>query len=418
VKRKRWIVLVCIAVACAGAGAQSEKNDGVIPPPDGPWPKVILFGSVMDPRFMAENPSRLEELPFHGYILHGDTNERPDSQDLALARSVYGPRRLRRENYTNLIESMRKVRQTVPAVTENFIQISPLPGTLVDRPDNNLFPDHDEEIEMWFSEDFDIVLHNIRLAAEVAQAAGLRGLMLDVEPYGGRLWQPDRMRDARARGAGFDTTWKQVRTRAEQFMQAMEAGYPGLTVFLTFGYEQAVNPGYRLLAPFLDGLFAAAGPEVRIVCGYEQYRLFSREDFLEGYWFTHCWSRQRCAVPDAYQARVSAAFPVWPEVNGWDAEAPTARFPPERYQEALVNALSTADHYVWVYSEGLGRLDFPNWWTGRSLPEAYIEATRQALKNAAPPLTTQPNRAFLEGESAYSRRITYEQWRRDRLPDP
>ena len=91
-------------------------------------------------------------------------------------------------------------------------------------------------------------------------------------------------------------------------------------------------------------------------------------------------------MPDKYAQKISAGFPVWPEVHGWDKANPTAKFPPELYEQVLTNALSVADHYVWVYSEGAGNKKYGSWWTGEALPDAYIDATRRAVAAARPPI--------------------------------
>ena len=399
-------VLFMFAAPAAGQEFVAERA--------GPWPKVILFGSVIDPQEMLADPERLKKLPFEGYILHGDANDRPLSQDLAIARTVLGPRRMKFENYERLVNDMRKMRQFAPHVTECFIQVSPLPGTLENRPDNNAFPEHDRDVIMWFSDDFDIVLHNMRIAARVARESGARGIMHDVEPYGGQLWRPERLKLAGEQGKTFEQIWRQVRMRGEQVMQAMQSQYPDMTLMLIVGHERARpdSETYRLTGAYLDGLFAAAGPDVRIVNGFENYRLASRNDFLEAYWFTHCWSRQRCAVPDKYAQKISAGFPVWPEVDGWDKTNPTAKFPPDRYERVLTNALSVADHYVWVYSEGAGNKKYGSWWTGEALPDAYIDATRRAMAAARPPIKSEHIKGML-GKSVHPRRITYQQWFQD-----
>ena len=90
----------------------------------------------------------------------------------------------------------------------------------------------------------------------------------------------------------------------------MQEPFPGLTVFLFYGYKVAHHEHYRLIAPFLDAPIETAGPSVQIVDGYENYRMRSRDDFLKVYWSVHRGLRSRSAVPKAYREHVSAAFPV------------------------------------------------------------------------------------------------------------
>jgi hypothetical protein len=63
-------------------------------------------------------------------------------------------------------------------------------------------------------------------------------------------------------------------------MSSLQDGYPGLTVFLSFGHslpwvlsERGRRPlsetSYGLLAPFVDGMLEAARGRTRVVDGYE-----------------------------------------------------------------------------------------------------------------------------------------------------
>ena len=42
----------------------------------------------------------------------------------------------------------------------------------------------------------------------------------------------------------------------------------------------------------------------------------------------------------------------------------------------LEDALRTADTYVWVYHGG--SVPPGDWWTGKRMPQAYLDATRRA----------------------------------------
>jgi hypothetical protein len=46
------------------------------------------------------------------------------------------------------------------------------------------------------------------------------------------------------------------------------------------------------------------------------------------------------------------------------------------WQFRVENALKVADSYVWIFQNQ------PDWWSGKDLPQAYIEATQRGLELA------------------------------------
>ena len=75
-------------------------------------------------------------------------------------------------------------------------------------------------------------------------------------------------------------------------------------------------------------------------------------------------------------------FGLWMDcdwrIKGWDTADPSKNFfTPQAFETSVRAALSTADEYVWVYTET------PKWWAGESakmehLPQAYEDAVRRA----------------------------------------
>ena len=103
-------------------------------------------------------------------------------------------------------------------------------------------------------------------------------MLFDIEQYDGALFNYRKQRDAKSKS--WEVYAAQSRLRGEQVMEAFQEGYPGLTVFLTFGHslpwlESSRGRGnlaecnYGLLAPFLDGMLKAAKGGARIVDGGE-----------------------------------------------------------------------------------------------------------------------------------------------------
>jgi hypothetical protein len=254
---------------------------------------------------------------------------------------------------------------------ENFLRVNVTPGDLD-----------------WF-EDHGAVMGNLELAARLAKRGGCPGILLDTEPYQGPLW--DFHAQAKQHPHSWDELSAQARRRGGEAMAALERGYPGLTVFLTFGYSEPLNEsvGYRkpvidtryaLLVPFLDGMFGAASDSAVIVDGHEgsySYRdpaLFAaKADTMR-----HA-ARRLVAQPERYSRRLSVGFGIWLDLNsdhvGWNADHPESNyFTPAAFAVSVQAALDHADRYVWIYSQQ------PRWWTpegGRQkLPAAYDSVLR------------------------------------------
>jgi hypothetical protein len=178
-------------------------------------------------------------------------------------------------------------------------------------------------------------------------------------------------------------------------MEALQDGFPGLTVLLTFGYslswmesEAGKKPlaecGYGLLAPILDGMVEAARGRTRIVDGHE---------LSYGYRDPALFATARRTIKDgllpmvadraAYRRTVTAGFGLrldydWRH-NGWRADRPESNyFTAAGFERAVRAALAASDEYVWIYSET------PRWWTAsggpKDLPAEYAAALRRARR--------------------------------------
>ena len=87
--------------------------------------------------------------------------------------------------------------------------------------------------------------------------------------------------------------------------------------------------------------------------------------------------------PERYHRIVSLGFGVWMDQDwrkhGWIVEDVSKNyFTPEAFETSVRAALTTADEYVWIYTET------PRWWSEKGgmvqLPPAYAEALRRARK--------------------------------------
>jgi hypothetical protein len=348
-------------LALAGAGCAEPAR------------KLIQFGwGEPDTAFMRRWIGDMESTPFDGCVYNVELEGESRG---SFAWRFWGRRGFRAEELASARENLRATR--FRRFRYNFLRINVTPGD-VD----------------WF-DDFEPVLQNARLAAGLARDGGSRGVLLDTETYQTPLFAyPSR---PRARERSFEEYAAQARRRGRELMEALEAGYPGLTVFLTFGYSAPFHlmrrdgtglaeGGYGLLAPFVDGLVDGVG-RGRIVEGYElSYGYRDPERFGDAYRTLESGLLEIVADPDRYRRVTSFGFGIWMDYDqrnaGWyPTDVGRNYFTPEVFEASVRAALEQSDEYVWVYTET------PRWWSeerGRiALPTAYEDAlwrARQSLE--------------------------------------
>ena len=354
------LVAVLLPSACGRRGAPEKK--------------LIAFGwDEPDTAFLREHIGRMETLPFEGCVFSALV--RPaDGGEVNLAWRFWSRERFPPEAF----EAARRDLWRTPRgrFRHDFLHLNVTPGD-VD----------------WF-ESFSPILSNARLAARLAREGGCAGILLDTEPYQAPLF--DYNQRCRAAGRDWNTCAAQARQRGRELMHAFEQGFPGLTLFVTLGYElpwMELQNGRRslaecprgLLAPFLDGLVAGAR-QARLVDGFEPSygyrdpRLFAdaRRTVLEGL-LPIVGDRER------HRAFVTVGFGIWLDYDwrrqGWHPQDPSRNyFTPEALERSLCAAFQAADEYVWLYTET------PRRWTRdgppRDLPPVYLEAIRRARRCA------------------------------------
>ena len=348
--------LALVSAAAIGAPSPGKK-------------KLIEFGwGEPDTRFMHDHIDQLQASPFDGCVFH--VNYRlPNGTERNFSWDVWGRNRIP----PAVLDSARAdlMATHFGRFNQNFLRVNVTPGDLD-----------------WF-EDYSAVMANLEHAARLAKAGGCPGIMFDDEPYKNEIWNFHTQ--MKLHPTSSDSLSAQVRLRGGEAMKALERGFPGLTVFLTFGYSEAWSEsvGYRkplsdtryaLLVPFLDGMFGAASDSVVIVDGHEgsyPYRdpaLFAaRADSMR-----HA-ARRLAARPERYSRLLSVGFGIWLDVHaetvGWHPDHPDSNyFSPKAFAVSVQAALDHADQYVWIYSQ------VPRWWTpegGRQkLPAAYDSVLR------------------------------------------
>ncbi len=322
--------------------------------------KLIEWGwDEPDTQFIRQHIQNMEQMPFDGLIFHVLS-----SQKTNLSWELWGDRRFDSADFRQAIEDL----QATPFIrlTDRFLRVNVTPGN-VD----------------WFDDRaWAVVVHNFKVAAEIAKQGGCKGFMFDVEQYKDQLFHYEKQKHHQTKS--FAEYQAQVRQRGREWMHAISEQYPDITILLTFGYSITGEPkgrataNYGLLADFLDGIWDVCPPQATIVDAWEgAYPYKQRDQFRKAYETIKVQSAQWTAVPEKYRRQIQAGFGIWMDCNwpkeGWHVDDFSKNhFTPAQFQETVRLALGVSDRYVWIYTEQ------PRWWTNEKLPKEYVEALRNA----------------------------------------
>ncbi|MCL5284022.1 MAG: hypothetical protein M1330_04850 [Armatimonadetes bacterium] len=333
------------------------------PPAKGAEKKLIEFGwDSPSTAYLKDHIAEMEKMPFDGLVLYADYKN-SQGKPVHFYSTDFGIIKI---PWSALQPALHDLKAThFHRFTDNFLRFDATPAD-VD----------------WF-DDFSPILHNAAVAAQLAKEGGLKGILFDEETYAFPIFDYSKLKYHQS--YTFDEYAAQVKKRGEEIMKAFQSKYPGLTLFLTFSYyfsgrDRASLPSshYGLLAPFLDGLFAAAKGKTIIVDGFEgAYAYTTPADFEYGYQMQKTKRSPLCSVPGAYRHHLSIGFGIWMDLNeqtkGWHIHD-LSRNPrtPTELTQALTMALKKCDRYVWLYCQK------PHWWPRKDLPDAYITAIEKA----------------------------------------
>ena len=326
--------------------------------------------------------AKLEETAFDGLILTAYPDEYrkqgvPFTKDGRYAL-WFGGKKHSRDDFKEAIADLTATE--FQRFTDNFIDFQ---TTVRGKPTA-------EEANLdWFDDKWSVIADNGAVAAYVAKTGGLKGLLIDVEHYAGGVgpWRypfgykeyAGYMKEAGRTPRTLDECIAQVRTRGRQFMQAVTAVYPDLTIIVIPDTGRDCGP---LVRPFIEGMLEIRG-KATFVDGAEQgYPMMTYNDFSR--YRTHSTRSTELYKDMGY------GFGVW-----WDWGRKDWRSPegvkqlyrdPANLEHSLYNALTVADRYVWLFSYG-AYLD-SIWWNsgydtgwGTAIPDGY----RQAIRNSRKP---------------------------------
>jgi hypothetical protein len=222
----------------------------------------------------------------------------------------------------------------------------------------------------WFEGDWGIVNENARKWAHLADELGFVGILLDVEQYGeANLF--DYAQQPNAEQSSFEVFAEQVYQRGQDYVRALQAGFPSLTIMFTYGLTIDLSPAnprrYELLIPFLEGMALAAEDGTTLIDGYEHSYVYHEEaQFKQGR------EQMRAVTPhygetSRFEQPLLSAFGLWIDPFCGDGGLPAegCGFTPSEFQTALNYAFTYSDRYVWVYSENI------NWYTNQNIPQEW-----------------------------------------------
>ena len=373
------VCLVCLLLLVSACSARAEMG-----PPVPAHKKLIGWACdrITTDELRRRAPELEQHIPFDGIVI----TVRPDALRQGDGRYTlwFGAKRHTRDDFKQAIADLQATQLT--RFTDNFIDFE----TTV-----RYEPAPEEANLDWFDPNWSVIAENGAVAAYVAKEGGLKGLFMDVEQYAGGLglWRQPFNYDhyaSLAKAAGKtprtrDECVAQVRKRGRQFMQAVTAVYPDITIVMIQDTGWASGP---LVRAFVEGVLEVRG-HATLVDGCEQaYRSMTYNELMG-----LRRSAERSQADDLYEG-MEYGFGIW-----WDfrTSANMAAFHgkhmdknarnPERLEHPLYNALTASDRYVWVYSFGAypgsvwWRASYgenPDWTT--TIPQSYVEAFRNCRK--------------------------------------
>lgn len=343
-----------------------------------PARKLIEFGwDEPDTEFLRGHLAEMERTPFDGCVFHVENRAAPGGP-ISLTWQGWGRKAFTAGDFAVARADLEAIAGRTTPFRHHFLRWNTTPADID-----------------WF-DDYSAVIANARLAATLARAGRCRGILLDTEAYQGKLFDFAAQRDSGKK------TWSdyagQARRRGREVMAALQQGYPGMTVFLTFGDTLAwkksergklplARTPYGLLVPFLDGMLDAAGDGTTIVDGHElSYGYRDAQAFIDARRAITSDAATLAADRAAYRRTIRVGYGLWLDYDwrkkGWDLEHPEKNhFTPAGLETSLRAALEQSDEFVWIYTET------PRWWTAqgqtKALPPQYVQAIARARRALA-----------------------------------
>jgi len=356
----------------------------------GQWATLSDFGAD----WLVRNPDFTKTFPGNGVVMPltvdreslrklGQSGDRAFLHDL-----IWNTTKLDWAMLAPEVARLRAVRWH--HVTANYVN-----ATLGDHSDGGRQPDLRSDTD-WAS-----VENNTRLMGRVCREAGLRGVWLDTEQYGGYRVPEGQSKPAGFREGNFPfgrDTPEVLRRRGAQWIRALQREFPAVRVIVTFAWspDTAVAGFLKGVAPFLDGVLAGIREPGRLVHGYENsfyygwgvnspyakqgydgsHRRFQRMRLGQRDW------RKFAADPGRYDRFVEIGTGAWAEDH---PNAPWSGWPMGLDASIWSNlplAVQHTDKTVWLWSE---HTDYVAAFRDKQRPNPFLRAV---LNRALPPVGT------------------------------
>jgi hypothetical protein len=334
-----------------------------------PRKKIIEYGwDVPYPDFVRDNIREMEKRPFEGIIFR--TNEFNHAFDVQPWNKA---------DLQPQLDTLAQIKWQ--KFTDNFLTLYAANKWKMD----------------WFNDDqWKTIVENMKLFSLAVRSGNCVGVCFDPEPYGDNPWAyPGQYQDK-----SFDQVADKVRQRGQQVLAALQehkSEIKVLSFFLMALFPNVVDEpdpavraqrlqknSYALLPAFVTGMLEGAAPGTVLIDGNES--AYYHESPLEFYKDYHL-IRQRAQtlIPEPlrkkYNANVQAGMALYIDQPLGKRTTPTTGhyLSPEQqlkfFEHNVYYALTTADEYVWCYSERM------NWWLpqekagpDRALPAGVEEA--------------------------------------------
>lgn len=334
--------------------------------------KLIKMGwDSPTPDYIAANIREMEKQPFDGI--------RIKLNNWRLASSVFNPEKYPEEKMKEDFENLSKIKWG--KFTDNFI------GIITCKVEHR----HQD----WFNDnDWEAIVHNVRLASKAAKIGKCAGLVFDSESYGWSIWS---YREApHNKNKDFKEYCQQVRKRGKQFADAVRQEMPDARILMLVATEKILSKtnngkwpsdaencfeasSYALAMPFIEGMLDAAGGNFEIIDGNEvSYYYVDAGEYLNAAKRAHE-DIPEMLLPEKSRDKWNRHFKIAQSVyldeyfamrkdrtllsNFMDGKERL-----EWLEHNVYWAFKTTDKYVWMWDEGM------NWWTSKGVPEGAAEA--------------------------------------------
>jgi hypothetical protein len=342
------------------------------PAPASSAAKVLYYGwSSPDTQQVRNGWAEMEDLPLDGIgiliaIQRDAWTQGARSTENQLGWQVMGRRAFRFEEFDAAVDDLR-----APAwrrFQHNFLPWILSPGLSA------------EGLSWMDDARWQVIAGNASVLARIAAVTGTRGILLDPEHYGYRLFSYQDQR--KSADVPFPEMAEAARRRGRQVMSAVASWLRDPVILSLLAYTlplSLIRDGrrlelteYALLPAFLDGLLDVLPPGAVLHDGYEfSYGFKRRWHFVAGRQRVLQDAMSLSAVPERYRQHVRTGFGLM-----LDYQDRPDYFTPAELQRSLEYALELSDGYVWLYSQRVGL--FPPAGPMRAYLPVIADAKRRA----------------------------------------